>query len=341
MVALDQSTGKLLWKTPVGKHNGHDNDGQLTIARPVAKVKSPRTVFPGILGGVESQLASNGTMAYRRGQRPPPRRSTTRRARPRWVTSARAPARSSRSTRTPARSPGSTSSRARRTAPRAISNDVALHDDVRRHGLGPEHARRARCSGARSCRPARTRPVGIAGDTVMTAGSFPLAKTQKATIVAYRLPSDPYLAQHPKPTSGWPARTGPSPPRAAGRGAARPPHAGVVATTGHRRRRRRRRHVERGRRRGHGGRGQDGLRGQLRQLPHAGRRGHRRHVGPNLDDLKPSMATVVHQVDERRRRDARLREPALEPPDPVRREVRLIGRRQGRRLGSSEGSGLP
>ena len=32
-------------------------------------------------------------------------------------------------------------------------------------------------------------PVAIAGDTVITAGSFPQGKGQKAAIVAYRLPS--------------------------------------------------------------------------------------------------------------------------------------------------------
>ena len=31
-------------------------------------------------------------------------------------------------------------------------------------------------------------PVAIAGNTVITAGSFPQGKFQKATIVAYRLP---------------------------------------------------------------------------------------------------------------------------------------------------------
>ena len=51
VVAVDQSTGKLLWKTPVGKHNGHDQDGLLTLAATSPKLKSPRTlVYPGILG---------------------------------------------------------------------------------------------------------------------------------------------------------------------------------------------------------------------------------------------------------------------------------------------------
>ena len=26
-IANDAQTGKLLWKTPIGNHNGHDNDG--------------------------------------------------------------------------------------------------------------------------------------------------------------------------------------------------------------------------------------------------------------------------------------------------------------------------
>ncbi len=64
VVAVDQSTGKLLWKTPVGKHTDNTDDGLKTINGPSAEVKSPRTVYPGILGGVESQLASNGKMVY-------------------------------------------------------------------------------------------------------------------------------------------------------------------------------------------------------------------------------------------------------------------------------------
>ena len=35
---------------------------------------------------------------------------------------------------------------------------------------------------------------------------------------------------------------------------------------------------------------------ELRELPHAVRRRHDRHVGPNLDDLKPPYDVVVEQV---------------------------------------------
>ncbi len=43
LIELDAQTGKLLWKLPVGLHNGHDNDGLLTEnAKPAAHIKLPR-----------------------------------------------------------------------------------------------------------------------------------------------------------------------------------------------------------------------------------------------------------------------------------------------------------
>jgi outer membrane protein assembly factor BamB len=66
-IANDAQTGKLLWKTPIGAHNGHDNDGLLTehSATGHGKVKEPPyTTLPGELGGVETPYASDGTTAY-------------------------------------------------------------------------------------------------------------------------------------------------------------------------------------------------------------------------------------------------------------------------------------
>jgi alcohol dehydrogenase (cytochrome c) len=64
VVALNQQTGKLLWKTPVGTHNGHDHDGLLTLAQAKKKLKFPFLVYPGIFGGIESPMASDGTTVY-------------------------------------------------------------------------------------------------------------------------------------------------------------------------------------------------------------------------------------------------------------------------------------
>ena len=54
--ALNARTGALLWKTPVGEHNGHDNDSLLALSHQL-KLKLPYTVAPGSLGGILSNMA--------------------------------------------------------------------------------------------------------------------------------------------------------------------------------------------------------------------------------------------------------------------------------------------
>jgi alcohol dehydrogenase (cytochrome c) len=61
--ALDARTVALLWKTPVGKHNGHDNDSLLALSHKL-KIKFPYTFEPGPLGGVLSNLAVAGGSVY-------------------------------------------------------------------------------------------------------------------------------------------------------------------------------------------------------------------------------------------------------------------------------------
>jgi alcohol dehydrogenase (cytochrome c) len=67
LIELSAQTGKLLWKLPVGVHSGHDNDGLLTEnATPTSPIPLP-TVFslePGVFGGIESQLATNGSTTF-------------------------------------------------------------------------------------------------------------------------------------------------------------------------------------------------------------------------------------------------------------------------------------
>ncbi|HWG61585.1 MAG TPA: PQQ-binding-like beta-propeller repeat protein, partial [Streptosporangiaceae bacterium] len=67
VIELDARTGKLLWKTPVGVHNGHDRDGRLTEhAKPTAALSLPAVVQiePGGFGGIESQLATDGSTTF-------------------------------------------------------------------------------------------------------------------------------------------------------------------------------------------------------------------------------------------------------------------------------------
>lgn len=64
IVALDRKTGKLLWRRDVGIHNGHDNDGLYAMRHEYSKLKLPETIYPGELGGVIAQMASNGTTVF-------------------------------------------------------------------------------------------------------------------------------------------------------------------------------------------------------------------------------------------------------------------------------------
>ena len=67
LIELNAHTGKLLWSLPVGVHNGHDHDGLLTEnARPTSHLPLPARfcLEPGAFGGIESQLATNGTTTF-------------------------------------------------------------------------------------------------------------------------------------------------------------------------------------------------------------------------------------------------------------------------------------
>jgi outer membrane protein assembly factor BamB len=65
--AVNAETGKLLWETPVGKHNGHDKDNLYAMRHEWNKLPKPGAEYlvePGLFGGVESPLASDGKMTY-------------------------------------------------------------------------------------------------------------------------------------------------------------------------------------------------------------------------------------------------------------------------------------
>jgi outer membrane protein assembly factor BamB len=53
---MNATSGKQVWKTPVGAHNGHDNDS-LRALEHRSTLKAPFTIAPGPLGGVLTDLA--------------------------------------------------------------------------------------------------------------------------------------------------------------------------------------------------------------------------------------------------------------------------------------------
>jgi outer membrane protein assembly factor BamB len=61
--AFDPAGGKLLWKTAVGIHNGHDDDGRRALADTL-HLKTPYTLYPGEAGGVETNMAVAGGVVY-------------------------------------------------------------------------------------------------------------------------------------------------------------------------------------------------------------------------------------------------------------------------------------
>ena len=62
--AIDAASGKLVWKTKVGVHNGHDDDGTLALQHKLPKLTFPLNVEPGIVGGVETNMAVADGVVY-------------------------------------------------------------------------------------------------------------------------------------------------------------------------------------------------------------------------------------------------------------------------------------
>jgi alcohol dehydrogenase (cytochrome c) len=60
---MNATTGKLLWKTPVGVHNGNDYDG-LHALQGKSHVKLPLTYEPGAFGGVLTNMALSDNTLY-------------------------------------------------------------------------------------------------------------------------------------------------------------------------------------------------------------------------------------------------------------------------------------
>ena len=67
--AMNATTGKLDWKTPVGKHNGHDHDGRAGVASQAPR-QDPVQVVPGFLRWRRDADGDGGRCRVRRGQQP-------------------------------------------------------------------------------------------------------------------------------------------------------------------------------------------------------------------------------------------------------------------------------
>jgi alcohol dehydrogenase (cytochrome c) len=64
VIALDRSTGKVLWKRAVGKHNGHDKDPVYASKGQYSKLSLNEEILPGRLGGVIAPPSTDGKRIF-------------------------------------------------------------------------------------------------------------------------------------------------------------------------------------------------------------------------------------------------------------------------------------
>lgn len=261
--AFDPGTGKQLWKRAVGEHNGHDRDNELALRGEHAKLDMPVTILPGVLGGVETQMAVDESTVYV----PVVNLATRFESQTESVLDV-------------AEGKGEMIALDLATGEvkwdrkfdhavyggATVVNDVVFTTTFDGRLLALD-AGTGDVAWDTKLRAGTNATVAVAGDTLITAASFPQGKDDRAEIVAYRLdaegapaPGTPELAQSPEAT---PEATPEPTPEPGGERAA----SGKSVFTENC--------------------------GSCHVLAAAGTRGT---TGPNLDDLAPEESLVRRQV---------------------------------------------
>jgi outer membrane protein assembly factor BamB len=257
-VANDASTGRVLWRTAIGRHNGHDNDNLYAMHRQYSKLPRPSSsyaLYPGVLGGVESPYASDGTTLYLaindlagtvrkqiEGLAPPASGTGE------MVALDIATGRIKWDHRFGSSPYGAAS----------VTNDLVFTTTFDGH-VYALNTQTGDVAWSRRLPAGTNSPVAINDDTVITAGSVPSARGQRPAIVAYRLGASGG-AKTPTTAATAPKKA------AAGAGGGNVAAGRTVFTSSC---------------------------ASCHTLADAGASGT---VGPNLDNLRPADALVVRQV---------------------------------------------
>jgi outer membrane protein assembly factor BamB len=188
LVAVDAQIGKPAWKRSVGVHNGHGNDHVFAQKGEFSKLHAPETIEPGDLGGIESQLASNGKTVFAAVNNLPSHYASSDGGLPSvsfaspstgtgdFVAVDEATGKVLWDRKLPSSPYGGAT----------IANDVVFTTtfDGTLYGFdvntGATVLHKTLSAGTNA-------PVAVAGDTLLTAGSLPSAPGQTAQIIAYRL----------------------------------------------------------------------------------------------------------------------------------------------------------
>jgi outer membrane protein assembly factor BamB len=258
--AINATTGKLEWKTPVGKHNGHDHDGVLGLEHKL-HLKLPYTYCPGPLGGVETQMAMADGVIYV----PANNLCDTMGSATKSVVAQPIP--------NPTKGTGdfealnlstgkvmwSTKLPSSPYGGATVTNDLVLTTTFNGHLIAFNRAT-GKIVWNEKLTAGTNSPMAIDGNTLVTAASYADGKGQTAEIVAYSLSA-------PSSASTATTTTTTTSSAAAGSSTGVSLKAGMTVF--------------------------DSTCASCHTLAAAGSTGT---VGPNLDQLKPSDALVVHQV---------------------------------------------
>ena len=195
LVAVDAQTGKPIWKRPVGVHNGHSKDNIAALHGDFSKLHAPVTIEPGDLGGIESQLASDGSTVYAAVNNLPSHYSSddgglaaVQFAPPNTGTGDLvAVDEATGKVKWDKKLPSSPYGGA------TLVNGVVFTTtfDGTLYAFDSDTGRELWHT---SLHAGTNAPVGVFGDTVVTAGTIPSGKSEKAQIIAYRLGATGTLA---------------------------------------------------------------------------------------------------------------------------------------------------
>jgi outer membrane protein assembly factor BamB len=184
--AIDPANGELLWKKAVGKHNGHDRDNELALRGQESKLETPVKVLPGVLGGVETQMAVSGDTVFA----PVVNLATTFKSQTESVLDV-----PSGTGEMVALDLASGDVKWTREFDHAVYGAATLVNDLVftttfDGTLYALDAETGEIAWQQKLRAGTNATVAVAGDTLMTAASYPQGKGDKAEIVAYRLDAE-------------------------------------------------------------------------------------------------------------------------------------------------------
>jgi outer membrane protein assembly factor BamB len=183
--ALDPISGDLVWRTKVGEHNGHDDDSHRALEHTFTMPKFPLKVEPGIVGGIETNMAVAGGVVFV----PVANLASTYKSPKTSLGSANfgdgkgelvalrlADGRVLWDTKLPQMADGAAT----------VVNDLVFTTTFDGHVVALDR-KTGRIVWNQKLPAFTNAPVAVSGDTLVTAASFPGGKGQTTEVVAFRL----------------------------------------------------------------------------------------------------------------------------------------------------------